>query len=112
MKQEIVHEFLEMHEKDPFLLRPGRHPMRKCLSVPMRSRRYSTPCKQNPLFIEKASSKNLLDAFFDVKMEMLLETAGGSSQKGRNLSTGEVIALDQATMQLLLILLILIMVKK
>ncbi|WP_270842622.1 hypothetical protein [Mitsuokella multacida] len=54
----------------------------------------------------------MLDAFFDVKMEMLLETAGGSSQKGRNLSTGEVIALDQATMQLLLILLILIMVKK
>ncbi|WP_288619268.1 hypothetical protein [Mitsuokella multacida] len=54
----------------------------------------------------------MLDAFFDVKIEMLLETAGGFSQKGRNLSTGEVIALDQATMQLLLILLILIMVKK
>ncbi|WP_286822045.1 hypothetical protein [Mitsuokella sp. UBA4253] len=54
----------------------------------------------------------MLDAFVHVKLEMLLGTAGGSSQKGRNLSTGEVIALDQATMQLLLILLILIMVKK
>jgi hypothetical protein len=76
------------------------------------SKIFDTVQAKPSFYKEKASSKNLLDAFFDVKMEMLLETVGGSSQKGRNLSTGEVIALDQATMQLLLILLILIMVKK
>ena len=52
MKQEIVHEFLEMHEKDSFLLRPTGISCENASQSRCLLKRYSTLRKQNPLFRE------------------------------------------------------------